>query len=212
MDHCGRRLPGRFAGGRRPARGALARRAARAGVCQEADERRRRPARPAAVVRDVGACLVVDGGNSMGQIGAHFAMERAIERAATTGIAAVAVRGSNHCGAMAPYVLQAVAHDMIGIATTNALPTMAPWGGAERLLGINPLGSRDPGRRGMADRLRRRVQRLGARQDPRLPAEAATAARRAGRSTAPGHPPPTRPRRSTACCCRSAGSRAPAWR
>ena len=34
------------------------------------------------VVRDVGACLVVDGGNSMGQIGTHFAMERAIERAA----------------------------------------------------------------------------------------------------------------------------------
>jgi LDH2 family malate/lactate/ureidoglycolate dehydrogenase len=92
------------------------------------------------VARDVGACMVVDGGNSMGQIGTHFAMERAIERAATTGIAAVAVRGSNHCGALAAYVLQAVKHDMIGIVTTNALPTMAPWGGAERLLGINPLG------------------------------------------------------------------------
>src|SRR6185312_5732926 len=47
---------------------------------------------------------------------------------------------SNHCGALAAYVLQAVKHDMIGIVTTNALPTMAPWGGAERLLGINPLG------------------------------------------------------------------------
>lgn len=92
------------------------------------------------VVRDMGACLVVDGGNSMGQIGATFAMERAIERATTTGIAAVAVRGSNHCGAMAAYALQATARDMIGWATTNALPTMAPWGGAERLLGINPLG------------------------------------------------------------------------
>jgi LDH2 family malate/lactate/ureidoglycolate dehydrogenase len=92
------------------------------------------------VVRDVGACLVVDGGNSMGQIGTHFAMQRAIERAQSTGIAAVAVRGSNHCGALAAYVLQAVSHDMIGIVTTNALPTMAPWGGAERLLGINPLG------------------------------------------------------------------------
>jgi LDH2 family malate/lactate/ureidoglycolate dehydrogenase len=91
------------------------------------------------VVRDEGACLVVDGGNGMGQIACHFAMERAIERAAGTGIAAVAVRGSNHCGAMARYVLQAVARDMIGLATTNALPTMAPWGGAERLLGINPL-------------------------------------------------------------------------
>jgi LDH2 family malate/lactate/ureidoglycolate dehydrogenase len=93
-----------------------------------------------AVVRDMGACLVVDGGNSMGQIGATFAMERAIERAATTGIATVAVRGSNHCGALAPYVLRATGSDMIGWATTNALPTMAPWGGAERLLGINPLG------------------------------------------------------------------------
>lgn len=92
------------------------------------------------VVRDIGACMVVDGGNSMGQIGLRFAMARAVERAATTGIAAVAVRGSNHCGALAPYVLQAVAADTIGVVTTNALPTMAPWGGAERLLGINPLG------------------------------------------------------------------------
>lgn len=92
------------------------------------------------IVRDAGACLVVDAGNSMGQIGLHFAMERAIERAATTGIAAVAIRGSNHCGALAPYLLQATARDMIGLVTTNALPTMAPWGGAERILGINPLG------------------------------------------------------------------------
>jgi LDH2 family malate/lactate/ureidoglycolate dehydrogenase len=92
------------------------------------------------VVRDSGACLVVDGGNSMGQIGMQFAMDQAIDRARTTGIAAVAIRGSNHCGALAHYVRAAVERDMIGIATTNALPTMAPWGGAERLLGINPLG------------------------------------------------------------------------
>jgi LDH2 family malate/lactate/ureidoglycolate dehydrogenase len=92
-----------------------------------------------AVVRELGACLVVDGGNSMGQIGAGFAMDRAIERARAAGIAAVAVRGSNHCGAMAYYAMRALPEDMIGLATTNALPTMAPWGGAERLLGINPL-------------------------------------------------------------------------
>lgn len=91
------------------------------------------------VVRDEGACLVVDGDNSMGQIGAHFAMQRVIERAMTTGIAAAAIRGSNHCGAMSYYSSQALAHDMIGMATTNALPTMAPWGGAERIVGINPV-------------------------------------------------------------------------
>jgi LDH2 family malate/lactate/ureidoglycolate dehydrogenase len=92
------------------------------------------------IVRDAGACLVVDGDNSMGQIGASFAMQLAVERAEGTGIAAVAVRGSNHCGAMAYFAMQALPRDMIGWATTNALPTMAPWGGAERLLGINPLG------------------------------------------------------------------------
>ncbi|MGH2351154.1 MAG: Ldh family oxidoreductase, partial [Chloroflexota bacterium] len=97
------------------------------------------PRGEARVVQDSGACLVVDGGNSMGQIGAHFAMQRAIERAQRTGIAALAIRGSNHCGAMAQFAMQSLARDMIGLATTNALPTMAPWGGAERLLGINPL-------------------------------------------------------------------------
>jgi L-2-hydroxycarboxylate dehydrogenase (NAD+) len=86
-----------------------------------------------------GACLVVDGGNSMGQIGMQFATERALEAAAAHGIAAVAVRGSNHCGALAYFAMQALPRDMIGFATTHALPTMAPWGGAERLLGINPV-------------------------------------------------------------------------
>jgi LDH2 family malate/lactate/ureidoglycolate dehydrogenase len=91
------------------------------------------------IVRDSGACLVVDGGNSMGVIGAQFAMGAAIERAMAGGLAAAAIRGSNHCGALAFIARQALDHDMIGIVTTNALPTMAPWGGAERLLGINPL-------------------------------------------------------------------------
>ncbi|MBS1825250.1 MAG: Ldh family oxidoreductase [Acidobacteria bacterium] len=91
------------------------------------------------VVRDRGAALVVDGGNSMGQIGSHFAMSKAIARARELGVAAATVRGSNHCGAMFYYTLQAVREGMIGIATTNALPTMAPWGGTDKIVGINPL-------------------------------------------------------------------------
>jgi LDH2 family malate/lactate/ureidoglycolate dehydrogenase len=91
------------------------------------------------VVRDEGACLVVDAGNSMGAIGAHYAMRQAIARARELGIGAVAIRGSNHCGAMGYYAAQALSENMIGLATTNALPTMAPIGGAERIVGINPL-------------------------------------------------------------------------
>jgi hypothetical protein len=87
------------------------------------------------VVTDRGAALVVDGGNSMGQIGAAFAMRRAIERAGDTNVAVAAVRGSNHCGAMAYYAAMALPKDMVGLAATNALPTMAPWGGVDKILG-----------------------------------------------------------------------------
>ena len=97
------------------------------------------PAGRPRVSTDAGAALVVDGGNAMGQIAATFAMERAIERARATGVAFVAVGASNHCGAMAYYARMALPHDMIGLCATHAIPTMAPWGGVERLLGINPL-------------------------------------------------------------------------
>jgi LDH2 family malate/lactate/ureidoglycolate dehydrogenase len=102
-------------------------------------ERGVNPAGQPRVLKDVGAALLVDGGNSMGQIGGTFAMRQAIERAGTTGVAAAALRGSNHCGAMAYYAVLALAEDMIGLAATNALPTMAPWGGLDALLGLNPL-------------------------------------------------------------------------
>ncbi|MEO8739157.1 MAG: Ldh family oxidoreductase [Casimicrobiaceae bacterium] len=96
------------------------------------------------IVSERGAVLVADGGNSMGQVGATFAMGLAIARARDTGVAVVTLRGSNHCGAMDRYARMALAEDMIGIATTNALPTMAPWGGADKLIGINPLAFAAP--------------------------------------------------------------------
>ena len=78
------------------------------------------------VARDSGAAMLVDGCNSMGQIAANFAMRPAVERAKTTQVAVASVGGSNHCGAMGYYAAQALSEDMIGLASTNALPTMAP--------------------------------------------------------------------------------------
>jgi LDH2 family malate/lactate/ureidoglycolate dehydrogenase len=92
------------------------------------------------VAKDQGAALVIDGGNCLGQVAGVFAMAQAIRRAQETSVAVAAVGGSNHAGAMEYYVRMAVAADMIGIATTNALPTMAPWGGIDKLVGLNPIG------------------------------------------------------------------------
>jgi ureidoglycolate dehydrogenase (NAD+) len=91
------------------------------------------------IVRQRAGALVIDGDNSMGQIGGTFAMARAIERARTTGVCVATVGHSNHAGAMEYYVRMAVDAGMIGIATTNAIPTMAPWGGIDKLVGLNPL-------------------------------------------------------------------------
>jgi LDH2 family malate/lactate/ureidoglycolate dehydrogenase len=94
--------------------------------------------RPSVASR-VGAAIVVDGGNAMGQVAMAFAMDRAVEAAAEHGVAFVAVGHSNHCGAMDQWAMRALPHGMIGIAGTNALPTMAPWGGLDKLVGMNPL-------------------------------------------------------------------------
>jgi LDH2 family malate/lactate/ureidoglycolate dehydrogenase len=85
------------------------------------------------------AYALLDGREGVGQLIALRAMRLAVEKAGTSTVAAVAVRNSNHCGALAPYGLIAVEQGMIGFGTTNASPTMAPWGGGGRLLGTNPL-------------------------------------------------------------------------
>lgn len=96
------------------------------------------------IVNDHRAAITVDGGNAMGQIACEFAMREAIARAGDFGLCAAAVRGSNHCGALFYYAMQALPVNMIGIAATNALPTMAPWGGRDKILGINPLAAAIP--------------------------------------------------------------------
>jgi len=92
-----------------------------------------------AVVSKNGAAITVDAANAMGQIAADLAMRTAIDTAREFGVGVAAVRNSNHCGAMDHWAAMALPHGMIGLAATNALPTMAPWGGVEKIVGINPL-------------------------------------------------------------------------
>jgi LDH2 family malate/lactate/ureidoglycolate dehydrogenase len=96
------------------------------------------------VVRDSGSGILVDAGNCLGHIAAVYSMRLALDRAAETTVAAVAVRGSNHCGLMAYYPMMALERDMIGIATTNAMADMPPWGGVQPLLGSCPLAAAVP--------------------------------------------------------------------
>ena len=59
---------------------------------------------------------------------------------ATSGVGWVGARNSNHAGAAGIYPEMAVAHGMVGIyAAVSTINHMAPWGGAEALMGTNPI-------------------------------------------------------------------------
>ena len=48
------------------------------------------------------------------------------------------VRNSTHCGALFYFPMRALPHGMIGYMTSNAAPTMPPYGGTTRCLCTNP--------------------------------------------------------------------------
>jgi LDH2 family malate/lactate/ureidoglycolate dehydrogenase len=91
------------------------------------------------VVRESPGTALIDGGNGLGAVLTTRAMDLAIAKAKGTGVAAVAVRNSNHNGEGAPYVIQAVKADMIGIATTNGSPIAPVWGGKTPFTGPLPI-------------------------------------------------------------------------
>lgn len=91
------------------------------------------------VIAETAATMLIDGGEGLGSVLTAHAMDVAISKARTSGIAAVGIRNSNHNGENAYYVKQAIDQDMIGIATTNGSPIMPVWGGKTMLTGPLPI-------------------------------------------------------------------------
>lgn len=86
-----------------------------------------------------GLCMAFDGENGLGIVNGPRVMDAVIEAAREQGIAAATLRNSNHYGAGNYYGWKAAKAGVIGICMTNTSPCMAPTGGAEKLLGTNPL-------------------------------------------------------------------------
>jgi LDH2 family malate/lactate/ureidoglycolate dehydrogenase len=92
------------------------------------------------VTKTAAATALVDGDNGMGHLVMARAAETAIALARDVGIAWVGARRSNHAGAAGVYAALPLAHGMVGIYSVVASANhMAMWGGAETLLGTNPL-------------------------------------------------------------------------
>ena len=86
------------------------------------------------------ATALIDGDNGMGHLAVERATRLAIDIAKNAGLAWVGVRNSNHAGAGGVYVSMLTDAGLIGLyGAVSGFNQMAPWGGAEALLGTNPL-------------------------------------------------------------------------
>ncbi len=94
-----------------------------------------------------GAVLTVDACRGFGQLAARWTMQQAIARAKAHGIAAAALINCGHVGRLGEWVAMAAESECVALAfcggggTTGAV---TPYGGAQRLLGTNPIAASLP--------------------------------------------------------------------
>lgn len=101
---------------------------------------------------DIGGASIgaLDGDSGFGHYVGHIAMQKAIELAGETGVGLITARHSNHFGTGAYFVDLAAQQGMLGIATSNSIAKLAPFGGVAPVFGTNPLAIGAPRGNGQA--------------------------------------------------------------
>ena len=91
------------------------------------------------VVFETPVSAVVDGHSGMGQLIGTYAMEKAIEKAKTSGVGIVSVRNSNHYGIAGYYAQMASREGLMGFSCTNSEAIMVPTFSRKAMIGSNPI-------------------------------------------------------------------------
>jgi (2R)-3-sulfolactate dehydrogenase (NADP+) len=73
-----------------------------------------------------------------------LAFENGSELARKTGIAAISVHHSHHCGSLGYQVERFASQGLLAIMVANAPKAMAPWGGKQPIFGTNPIAFATP--------------------------------------------------------------------
>jgi LDH2 family malate/lactate/ureidoglycolate dehydrogenase len=97
------------------------------------------------IVSERGGAVVVDGENGLGQVTSTLAVGLAVAHAREHALGAVAVRNGFHFGTAGRWASDMARAGCIGMAFSNTRPLMPAPGGAERLVGNNPLAIAVPG-------------------------------------------------------------------
>lgn len=92
-----------------------------------------------AIVEDHGAMVLMTAANTLGQLSSQVAVKLAIERARRYGISIVSVRDAFHFGTAAYWSKKFAQAGMVGFSLSNTRPLMPAPGGAQAMVGNNPM-------------------------------------------------------------------------
>lgn len=85
------------------------------------------------------AAIRIDARNGLAFPAIALGLERGAPLAAETGIAAIAIANSHHCGVAGHHVEALAERGLVAIAFANTPAAIAPWGGRRSLFGTNPI-------------------------------------------------------------------------
>jgi hydroxycarboxylate dehydrogenase B len=100
------------------------------------------PGAPLTVLRQTTSTVALDGNRGFGQVMARRAMEKAMEMAERTGVAAVTLVNCSHTGRLGAYTEQAARQGLVGLMMVNTGghgQWVAPFGGTAGRLSTNPF-------------------------------------------------------------------------
>jgi len=98
-----------------------------------------KPGNKPSLVRSLNNFENWDGNLGPGNLNAWACMDRTIQLARQSGMAALSLSNTNHWMRGGSYGLQAARENCIGICMTNTKPNMPAWGGREKKVGNNPF-------------------------------------------------------------------------
>ena len=91
------------------------------------------------LVKDKDAALVFECDDGSGIVAVNRVYDAVLERARKYGVAAGVARNSANIGFGAYYGRRMADDNVIGIVVSNTYPCQSPYGGADRLIGTNPI-------------------------------------------------------------------------
>ncbi len=100
------------------------------------------PGAPFVVEREAPCTAVINGNWGFGFVVTERAMDMAIEKAKTHGVAAITIHYQSHIGRLGDYSAMALREGMIGLITADSgagPKAVVPFGGTGRRLGTNPI-------------------------------------------------------------------------